>query len=66
MVLYLLLVDAAVETVLSRSPVRWWAAVIVAGYFVATAVLWRRRHPIWSRLARENLASISLLVLLVR
>ncbi len=40
--LYLVLLDAAVETVLSASPLRWLVGGIVAGYAALSAVLWRR------------------------
>jgi len=39
--LYALLADAAVETALRGSPLRWPVAVVVVGYFALTAVLWR-------------------------
>ncbi|MGH7635770.1 MAG: hypothetical protein ACRENC_18735, partial [Gemmatimonadaceae bacterium] len=39
---YGLLIDAAVETWWSGSPVRWWMVAAVAIYAVATALLWRR------------------------
>lgn len=40
--LYLLLIDTAVETFLSKSPVKWWVAGIVAAYFGASVWLWRK------------------------
>jgi hypothetical protein len=40
--LYLLLVDVALETVLSGSPLRWFVAGIVAGYLAVSVVLQRR------------------------
>src|SRR2546429_3089498 len=42
LLLYFLLLDATVETVLSGSPVRWWVFGIVAGYLGMTILLWRR------------------------
>src|SRR5438445_13344454 len=63
-VLYLLLTDVAVETIISGSPVRWWIAVIVATYGIATAVSWSRGHPISQRLDWKSRATISLFVLL--
>jgi hypothetical protein len=40
--LYVGLVDAAVETFRSAPPVRWWVIAAVATYFLGTACLWRR------------------------
>ena len=40
-VLWLLLADAAVETFMSRAPVRWWAGGVVAAYLaLAILLLW--------------------------
>lgn len=41
LVLWLLLIDAAVETFLSGAPVRWWVAGVAAAYLGLTAVVWR-------------------------
>ena len=41
-VLYGLLLDAAVETWWSGSPVRWWLVATVTTYGLATVLLWRR------------------------
>ena len=40
--LYAVLLDAAVETWWSGSPVRWWVVGAVAIYAAATTLLWRR------------------------
>ena len=37
-----LLIDAAVETVLAGSPLRWWPAGAVLLYAAVTALTWRR------------------------
>ncbi len=55
--LYLLLLDAAVETFLSGAPVRWFVAGAVAGYVALSVLLWRRFS--WSAKA-----AVSLLILL--
>jgi hypothetical protein len=39
---YLLLLDAAVETLLSRSPLWWILVPLLSGYLVISAILWRR------------------------
>lgn len=56
-VLWLLLVDAAVETFLSGAPVRWWVAGVVAAYLGLTAVVWRASGDRfgWSRRATASL-----------
>jgi len=63
-VLYFILADTAVETLISGSPVRWWVAVIVVIYFAALAVLWWRSQPLWQRLNWEVRATTSLFVFL--
>ncbi|MGD0791289.1 MAG: hypothetical protein ABR920_05920 [Terriglobales bacterium] len=54
--LYLVLIDAAVETFISRSPLRWIIGATVAGYLALCALLWRR-------LSWVTKASVSLFVL---
>jgi len=39
--LYLLIADAAVETILSGSPLQWVVLGTVVGYFIVSAALWR-------------------------
>lgn len=55
--LYALIVDAAVETVIGGSPAQWAVVGVVIGYLVLSAVLWRRFS--WG-----TKAAVSLLVLL--
>ena len=57
LVLWALLVDAAVETFLSGAPVRWWVAGIVAAYLGLAAVVWRASGDRfgWSRRATASL-----------
>ena len=47
--LYFLLADAAVETFVSGSPVRWWVVSIATVYLGGSAALWWRGHPLWQR-----------------
>src|SRR5436309_7229188 len=63
-VLYFLLLDAAVETFTSGSPVRWWVAAIMITYFAGIALLWRRGHPVWQRVDWKGKATTSLFVFL--
>ena len=55
--LYLMLVDAVVETLVSGSPLRWIVTGVVAGYLVLSGLLWRKLN--W-----ETKASVSLIALL--
>src|SRR3989442_2966947 len=55
--LYLLLVDAAIETFRGGSSVRWWVSGLVAGYLGITVLLWRR-------IAWTTKATLSFLLLL--
>ncbi len=41
-VLYLLLLDAAIETFLNDSPLKWWVVGIAGVYAVLSTLLWRR------------------------
>src|SRR5438309_7277639 len=43
--LYLLIADAAVETILSRSPVQWIVLATVVAYFIVSAAL--RQYLSW-------------------
>jgi len=63
-VLYALLADAAVETFLSGSPVRWGVAATVATYMALTVCLWRFGGSLWNRFEWSARASASFLVLL--
>ena len=62
--LYLLLLDAAVETLGSRPSVGWWVALVVAVYVGGSVVLWWRAHPLWQRIGWPNTGMISFFVLL--
>jgi hypothetical protein len=64
-VLYATLADAAVESFLHHSPLRWWIAGAVALYLGLCAPAWRlmpaiRRHMDWA-----TRAAVSLIILLV-
>lgn len=61
--LYLLLMDAAVETFLSGAPVRWWVTLVVATYLGGSAVLWWRGHPLWQRAGWATTITISFFIL---
>ena len=63
-ILYAALVDAAIETFLSGSPVRWWVAGAVALYFALTLALWRWDRPRWERLGWSSRATAGFFVLL--
>ena len=59
-VLYLLLIDAAVEAVLDASPIRWGVVGVVVGFLVLSALLWRKTG--WAM--KAGLAALVLLGLL--
>lgn len=61
---YALLVDVAVETFLSGSPVRWWVAATVAAFLVLTVGLWRLGGSLRSRFGWPARASTSFFLLL--
>jgi hypothetical protein len=63
-VLYLALIDAAVETFLSGSPVRWWVVGAVAVYLAASVALWRYRQSTWQSIGWFARASTSFFLLL--
>jgi hypothetical protein len=46
--LHLVLVDAAIETFRSGSPVRWWVVGTTAGYLAISVVIWQWRRA-WAR-----------------
>jgi transglutaminase-like putative cysteine protease len=62
--LYLVIADAAVETFLRDSPLRWWVAGTSVGYFGLCAVVWRLMPKLWRRLDWASQAALSLIVLL--
>jgi hypothetical protein len=57
--LYVALLDAAIETFMAGSPVRWIAATVVAAYAAVTALAWKR-IPV----AQKILASLVVLEIL--
>jgi hypothetical protein len=63
-VLYLAIADAAVETLLRDSPLRWWIAGAAALYLVLCAGVWRLMPKLWRRLNWVDQAGLSLVVLL--
>jgi hypothetical protein len=63
-VLYLAIADAAVETFLRDSPLRWWIAGAAVLYLALCAAVWRLMPKLWRRLNWANQAGLSLLVLL--
>src|SRR5208282_5967407 len=62
--LYIAVIDAAVETVLGGSPVRWWVVGAVAVYLAASVGLWRYRPSLWRRMGWSGSASTSFFLLL--
>jgi tetratricopeptide (TPR) repeat protein len=62
--LYIALIDAVVETFLSGSPVRWWVAGIVAGYFAVGVGVWLYRRSAWQSMGWSARASASFFLLL--
>ena len=63
-VLYLAVADAAVETFLRDSPLRWWIAGAAVLYLALCAAVWRLMPKLWRRLNWPSQAALSLLVLL--
>jgi hypothetical protein len=63
-VLYLAIADAAVETFLRESPLRWWIAGAAAVYLVLCVAVWRLMPKLWRRLNWADQAGFSLIVLL--
>lgn len=63
-VLYLVIADAAVETFLRESPLRWWIAGVAASYLALCVVAWRFMPKLWRRLDWATQAALSLIVLL--
>lgn len=62
--LYILLIDAAIETFVSGSPVRWWVAGVVAAYFALSFGLWRYRRSAWEHMSWAIRATESFFLLL--
>lgn len=63
-ILSALLIDAAVETFVNGSPVRWWVGGIVAAYVALAVFVWRRRPSVWQRIGWPARASSSFFLLL--
>jgi len=55
--LYIAVIDAAVGTFRSGSPVRWWVVGVVAVYLAASVALWRYCPSLWQRLGWSGRAS---------
>ena len=62
-VLYLAIADAAVETFLRESPLRWWISGAAVLYLALCVAVWRLMPKLWRRLNWANQAALSLLVL---
>jgi len=62
--LYIAVIDAAVETFLSGSPVRWWVVGAVAVYLAASVGLWRYHRSLRQRMGWSGRASASFFLLL--
>ncbi len=62
--LYVAIADAAVETFLHESPLRWWIAGATALYFILCAATWRLRPDIWRRMDWATQSAASLVVLM--
>ncbi len=62
--LYLVIADAAIETFLRESPLRWWISGAAVLYLVLCAAVWRLMPKLWQRLNWASQAALSLLVLL--
>ena len=63
-VLYLVIADAAVETFLRESPLRWWIAGAAATYLALCVLGWRLMPRLWRHLDWASQAALSLIVLL--
>lgn len=63
-VLYVSIADAAIETFVRQSSLRWWIAGAAALYFVLCAAVWRLMPGIWRRTDWAMRATVSLVVVL--
>jgi hypothetical protein len=63
-VLYLTIADAAVESFLRGSPLRWYIAAAAILYLGSCAAFWRIRPMLWARWSWANQAAASFLILL--
>lgn len=62
--LYVLLLNATVETFVSGAPVRWIVVLTITVYLCISALAWRLNHPLWQRIGWPGRALISFFVLL--
>lgn len=62
--LYLTIADAAAETFLRDSPLRWWIAGTAFLYLALCVTVWRLLPKLWRRLNWANQTALSILVLL--
>src|ERR1700692_3299696 len=63
-ILYLTIADAAVESFIRGSPLRWNIAGAAILYLGSCAALWRLKPMLWARWSWANQAATSFLVLL--
>lgn len=63
-VLYLAIADAAIETFLRESPLRWWISGAAVLYLALCVAVWRLMPKLWRRLNWATQAALSLIVLL--
>ncbi|MGC1520833.1 MAG: hypothetical protein WA803_04770, partial [Steroidobacteraceae bacterium] len=63
-VLYLTIADAAVESFVRGSPLRWYIAGAAILYLAGCAALWRLKPVLWARWSWASQAATSFLVLL--
>ena len=63
-ILYLTIADAAVESFIRGSPLRWYIAGAAILYLGSCAALWRLKPLLWARSSWANQAATSFLVLL--
>jgi hypothetical protein len=62
--LYLTVADAAVETFLRDSPLRWWIAGAALLYLALCAAVWRLTPKLWRRWNWASQSALSIVVLL--
>jgi len=64
-VLYLTVVEAAVESFVRGSSLRWYIACGAIVYLTGCAAVWRLKPALWARWSSANQAAASFLILLV-
>jgi hypothetical protein len=62
--LYLTIAEAAAETFLRDSPLRWWIAGTALLYLAVCVAVWRLMPKLWQRLNWTSQTALSILVLL--